>query len=390
MAEENCPISSRAARIPPFMVMEVLERAKALEKEGRDIIHLEVGEPDFETPDCIREAGIKAIREGMTRYSHSLGLPELREAICDDYRRKYGVEISPDRIIVTSGTSPAMFLLFAALLDTGDEVIISDPHYACYPSFVEFLGGKAVYVTVREEEGFQLQPEEIAARIGPQTRGIVINSPANPTGALLTPGRMESIASLGPCVISDEIYHGLTYEGKARSILEFTDNAFVLNGFSKRYAMTGWRLGYVIAPEAFVRPMQKLQQNFFISAGSVAQYAGLAALREAGADVTRMAGLYDKRRRFMVRRLRELGFGITVVPTGAFYVLANARHLDEDSYRLAFDILEKAGVAVTPGIDFGAAAEGYIRFSYANSLEKITAAMDRLQEYLASRDSASR
>ena len=390
MTGENCPISQRAARIPPFMVMEVLERAKALEGEGREIIHLEVGEPDFETPDCIREAGIKAIREGKTRYSHSLGLPELREAICDDYRREYGVEISPDRILVTSGTSPAMFLLFSALLDPGDEVIISDPHYSCYPSFIEFLGGKAVSIPVREEDGFQFQPDEITARIGPQTRGIVINSPDNPTGTLLTPGRMESIASLGPCVISDEIYHGLTYEGRAHSILEFTDNAFVLNGFSKRYAMTGWRLGYVIAPEAFVRPMQKLQQNFFISAGSVAQYAGLAALREAGADVARMAGLYDERRRFMVRRLRQLGFGITVVPTGAFYVLANAGHFDEDSYRLAFDILEKAGVAVTPGIDFGQAAEGYLRFSYANSLENITAAMDRLQEYLAARESAAR
>jgi aspartate/methionine/tyrosine aminotransferase len=372
------------------MVMEVLERAKALEREGREIVHLEVGEPDFETPECIREAGIRAIREGMTRYSHSLGLSELREAICDDYRREYGVETSPDRIIVTSGTSPALFLLFAALLDNGEEVIISDPHYACYPNFVEFLGGKPVYVTVREEEGFQFQPEEIAARIGPRTRGIVINSPANPTGTLLAPGRMASIASLGPCVISDEIYHGLAYEGRAHSILEFTDNAFVLNGFSKKYAMTGWRLGYVIAPEAFVRPMQKLQQNFFISAGSVAQHAGLAALREAGADVRQMANLYDERRRFMVRQLRELGFGVTVVPTGAFYVLANARHLDGDSYRLAFDILEKAGVAVTPGVDFGRAAEGYLRFSYANSLEKIAAAMDRLREYLAGRESAPR
>jgi aspartate/methionine/tyrosine aminotransferase len=372
------------------MVMEVMERAKALEEEGREIIHLEVGEPDFETPDCIREAGIRAISEGMTRYSHSLGLLELRETISDHYRGEYGVEVSPDRIVVTSGTSPAMLLLFAALLDTGDEVILSDPHYACYPSFIEFLGGRASYVTVREEEGFQFQPEEIAARIGPRTRGIFINSPANPTGALLAPERMEAISSLGPCVISDEIYHGLSYESRAHSILEFTDNAFVLNGFSKRYAMTGWRLGYVIAPESFIRPMQKLQQNFFISAGSVAQCAGLAALRGAGADVRRMAGIFNERRLFMVKRLRQLGFGIPVVPTGAFYVLANARHLDGDSYRLAFDILEKAGVAVTPGIDFGKAAEGYLRFTYANSLEKIAAAMDRLEDYLASRDSASR
>ena len=197
---------------------------------------------------------------------------------------------------------------------------------------------------------------------------------------------MGAIAELGPCVISDEIYHGLVYEGKARSILEFTDNAFVLNGFSKKYAMTGWRLGYVIAPEQFVRPMQKLQQNFFISAGSIAQHAGVAALREAGPDVARMCAVYDERRRFMVGRLRELGFGIAVEPTGAFYVLANARHLDGDSYRLAFDILEKAAVAVTPGIDFGRNAEGYLRFSYANSLDKITEGMERLERYLDERE----
>jgi aspartate/methionine/tyrosine aminotransferase len=196
---------------------------------------------------------------------------------------------------------------------------------------------------------------------------------------------MTAIAALGACVVSDEIYHGLVYGGRARSILEFTDNAFVLNGFSKKYAMTGWRLGYVIAPPRFVRPMQKLQQNFLISAGSIPQHAALAGLREAGPDVARMVEVYDERRRFLVRRLRELGFGIPVEPTGAFYALANARHIDGDSHRLAFHILEKAGVAVTPGIDFGKNAEGYLRFSYANSLEKIAAAMDRLAEYLRQR-----
>ena len=245
------------------------------------------------------------------------------------------------------------------------------------------LGGKPVFVNVREEDGFQFRPEEIRSRMSPKTRGIFINSPSNPTGNILSAERMAAIAGLGPCVISDEIYHGLVYEGKAHSILEFTDNAFVLNGFSKKFAMTGWRLGYVIAPEQFVRPMQKLQQNFFISAGSIAQYAGVAALREADPDVARMVTLYDERRRFMIDRLRGLGFGITVEPTGAFYVLANARHLDTDSHRLAFDILEKAGVAVTPGVDFGRNAEGYLRFSYANSLEQIDEGMKRLEDYLA-------
>jgi aspartate/methionine/tyrosine aminotransferase len=379
------PVAARADAVPPFLVMEVLERAQALEREGRSIIHLEVGEPDFETPDCIREAGVRAIRDGKTRYTHSLGLLELREAICADYRREYGVDITPDRVVVTAGTSPAMLLLFGALVDPGDEIVLADPHYACHPSFVDFLGGTSVTVPVSEADGFQLHAEQIRGRLTARTKGILINSPANPTGNLLSAENMAAIAALGPCVISDEIYHGLVYGGRARSILEFTDNAFVLNGFSKKYAMTGWRLGYVIAPPRFVRPMQKLQQNFMISAGSIPQYAALAALREAGPDVARMVGLYDERRRFMVRRLRDLGLGITVEPTGAFYVLANARHVDGDSHRLAFDILEKAGVAVTPGIDFGANAEGYLRFSYANSLEQIATAMDRLAAYLLGR-----
>ena len=381
----GCPIAARAERMPPFLVMEVLERAQALERAGRQIIHLEVGEPDFETPACIREAGVRAIREGKTRYTHSLGLLELREAICEDYRREYGVEITPDRIVVTSGTSPAMLLLFGAFLDPGDEVVLADPHYACHPSFVEFVGGRCVFVETDATDGFQLHAEAIRSRLTPRTKGVLINSPANPTGNLLSAGRMAEIAALGRCVISDEIYHGLVYEGRAHTILEFTDNAFVLNGFSKKYAMTGWRLGYVIAPLKFVRPMQKLQQNFLISAGSIPQHAALAALREAAPDVARMVAVYNERRRFLVRRLRELGFGVAVEPTGAFYVLADARHVDGDSHRLAFDILEKAGVAVTPGIDFGSNAEGYVRFSYANSLENIAAAMDRLGEYLKTR-----
>jgi aspartate/methionine/tyrosine aminotransferase len=381
----DSPIPERAARIQPFLVMEVLERAQALERAGREIIHLEVGEPDFETPECIREAGIRAIRDGETRYTHSLGLLELREAICEDYRKEYGVTVTPDRVVVTSGTSPAMVLLFGALLGPGDEVLIPDPHYACHPSFVEFLGGRAVAVDVREEDGFQYRPEEIRARMTPRTRAVLVNSPSNPTGNVLSAERMAAIAALGPCVVSDEIYHGLVYEGRAPSILEFTENAFVLNGFSKKYAMTGWRLGYVIAPPRYVRTMQKLQQNFFISAGSIPQRAGVAALREAGPDVARMVAVYDERRRYLVRALRELGLGVAVEPTGAFYVLANARHVDADSHRLAFDILERAGVAVTPGVDFGRNAEGFLRFSYANSLERIAEAARRLRRYLEAR-----
>jgi (5-formylfuran-3-yl)methyl phosphate transaminase len=377
-------ITKKANEIPPFIVMDVLERAHALEREGRHIIHLQIGEPDFPTPACICDAACEAIRGGQTHYTHSLGLIELREAICDHYLEKYGVRIDPDRILVSSGTSPALFMIFAALLEAGDEIIMSDPHYPCYPNFAAFLGGRAIPISVEEAEGFQLRPEEIKKRIGPKTRAILINSPSNPTGNLLSAERIEEIAELGLPVISDEIYHGLVYGEKEHSILEFTDNAFVLNGFSKLYAMTGWRLGYLIAPSHFVRPLQKMQQNFYISAGSVSQWAGVAALTRAGPDVERMKAVYDERRRFMIKRVRELGFGLKVEPAGAFYLLANARHLTESSYDLAFEILEKAGVGVSPGIEFGQNAEGYLRFSYANSIENIREGLDRIEGFLKS------
>ena len=378
-------VSKRTCNISSFIVMDVLEKAHEMERKGIHIIHLEVGEPDFETPDCIKAAACQALDEGHTHYTHSLGLLELREAICDYYSEKYGVKVTPDQVIISSGTSPAMFVLFSALLNQGDEVIISDPHYACYPNFIKFLNARPITVPVHEEDGFQYRPEAIKTNITAKTRAIFINSPSNPTGNLLTPERMEAIAQLSPFIVSDEIYHGLVYEGKAHSILEFTDNAFVLNGFSKLYAMTGLRLGYLITPPSFVRAIQKIQQNFFISANSVVQKAGIAALKEADQDVARMRKTYNERRRFMLDRLRELGFGITVEPTGAFYVFANAKHLSHDSYQLAFDILEKAHVGVTPGIDFGSQGEGYLRFSYANSKANIAEAMNRLERYIHNR-----
>jgi aspartate/methionine/tyrosine aminotransferase len=365
--------------------MDVLEKAHEMERSGVDIVHLEVGEPDFDTPPCVKAAACKALENGHTHYTHSLGMIELREAICRYYADAYGVSVDPGRVVVGSGTSPVMFVLFSALLEDGDEVIISDPHYACYPNFITFMKGVPITVPVYEADGFQFRPEEIERRISARTRGVFINSPSNPTGNLLSAERMEQIAALSPHVISDEIYHGLVYEGKEHSILEFTDDAFVLNGFSKLYAMTGLRLGYLIAPQRFIRPIQKVMQNFFISANAMVQVAGIAALTEAGPDVARMKETYNQRRIYMVRRLKELGFGITVEPTGAFYVFANAKHLSNDSYRLAFDILEKAHVGVTPGIDFGQNGEGYLRFSYANSMENIEEGMNRLERYLSKR-----
>jgi aspartate/methionine/tyrosine aminotransferase len=375
-------ISKKAQEIPPFIVMDVLEKAQELERKGERIIHLEVGEPDFDTPECISEAGYRAICDGKTHYTHSLGLIELREAIAEDTWKRYRVKISPEQVLVASGTSPALLLLFSALLEPGDEVILSNPYYPCYPNIIRFVGGSPVFVPVMEADGFQYLSEMIEERLSPRVKGIMINSPSNPTGNVMEPERMMKIAGFPPFIISDEIYHGLVYEGEAHSILEFTDHAFVINGFSKLYAMTGWRLGYLIAPKEFVRPMQKIQQNLFISASSFSQWGALAGLKEARKDVERMRETYDHRRRFLIPKLKELGFGITVLPTGAFYVLANAKRFSPDSYRLAFDILTEAKVGVAPGIDFGSNAEGYLRFCYANSMENLEEGMNRLQRYL--------
>ena len=376
-------LARRAQEIEPFLAVEVFERAQALERRGIDVVHLEFGEPDFETPAIIQEAAQKAIKDGRTKYTASLGILPLREAIAEHYARTYGVAVSPDQILVTAGTSPAMLLLFNTVLDPGDEVILSDPHYACYPNFVRFAEGQPVYVPVEADDGFQYRPEEIHERLTMRTRAILVNSPANPTGTHLDPARMAAVAGLGPLVVSDEIYHGLTYEGRDRSILEFTDRAFVLNGFSKAFAMTGWRLGWVIAPREYIRPLQKAYQNFFISTNEFVQWAGVAALREASDEVRRFRAIFDERRRVMIDGLRVIGLGVGVEPTGAFYVFADARPHTTDSLAFAFEILERAHVAVTPGIDFGRNGEGYLRFSYASSVERIREGLARLGRFLA-------
>jgi (5-formylfuran-3-yl)methyl phosphate transaminase len=382
-ASPRAPISRKAQDIRPFLVMDVLERAQAIERDtGVNVIHLEVGEPDFDTPPAIVEAATQAMRDGDTHYTHSLGLLELREAIAAWYHTHYRVNISPEHIIVTSGSSPAILLVLAALLDPGDEVILSDPRYACYANFIRLCDGVTVDVTVDEAEGFQYTAAKVRRHLTARTRAILINSPANPTGTLLAPSEMARIAELGALVISDEIYHGLVYEGRAHSILEYTDQAWVLNGFSKLFAMTGWRLGYVIAPASFMRPMQKIQQNLFISAGAFVQRAGVAALQQAQPDAQRMVEMYNQRRRVMLSALRDIGFGVLHDPTGAFYIFADATRFGRDSYALAFDILEHAKVAVAPGIDFGTNGEGYLRFSYANSLDNILEGLRRLKQYL--------
>ncbi len=379
------PTSRRSQEIPPFLVMDVLEKAMEMAENGEDIIHLEVGEPDFDTPANIIQAGVEAMRAGRTHYTPSIGIPELRRAVADHYNKIYGVEVDPQCVVITSGSSPAILLALSALLDPGSEIILSNPHYACYPNFIKFLGGVPVFVTIRAEDGFQIDPEEVERAVTEKTRAVLINSPANPTGIVLDPERMGHLAELKVPVISDEIYHGLVYEGKEHSILEFTRNAFVLNGFSKLYAMTGWRLGYVITPKEQVRPVQKMIQNFFISPADFVQWAGVEALTNSSTETARMKAIFNERRVAMISKLKQIGFDVKVDPTAAFYVLADARRFSKDSYRFAFEILEEAGVGVAPGIDFGSNAEGFLRFSYTNSIENILAGLERIDLYLRKR-----
>jgi (5-formylfuran-3-yl)methyl phosphate transaminase len=379
----------RVRDIEPFLAVEVAERASALERTGVDVVHLEYGEPDFDPPPVVRDALEKALKDGRARYTHSLGIVELREAIAEHYARTYGVSVSPEQILVTPGTSPAMLLLFGHLLDAGDEVVLSNPYYACYPNFIRYAEGIPVDVDVTESDRFQYRPEAIRERLSARTRAIIVNSPANPTGSVLAPERMAAIAAVarerGVAIVSDEIYHGLTEGGRDHTILEFTDHAFVLNGFSKAFAMTGWRLGWVIAPREHVRALQTVYGNFFISTNEFVQWAGIAALREAGEETVRFRRIFADRRRAMVDGLRAIGLGVGFEPEGAFYVLANARRFTANSVTFAYEMLERAHVAVTPGAAFGTNAEGYLRFSYASSLERIREGLRRLGAFLAAR-----
>jgi len=376
-------ISERASRFTSFIVMDVMAKAEELERKGENVIHMEVGEPDFATPKVIVRAANEALLKNKTRYTHALGLLELREAICNFYFKEYKVKISPDQVMVSTGTSPALLFAMLAILDHGDEVVISNPRYPCYQNFILAAGGKIKEVKTFPEDGFQCRSKDIQTKLSAKTKAILINSPSNPTGIVMSEEQLRDVAQFDQqYIISDEIYHGLVYKDRAHSILEFTDRAFVINGFSKLYAMTGWRLGYCIFPKQFSRAMQRIHQNFMISANGFIQWAGIAALTKTQKDVAKMVKTYDERRRYMLMRLKEMGFVIHVEPTGAFYVFADARRFCKDSYKEAFRITEQAKVGVSPGIDFGSGGEGFLRFSYANSLENIKEGLDRLERYL--------
>ncbi len=384
--DQNLGYPERIAQIKPFLAMEILEKAQQLESQGNSVIHLELGEPGGETPAAIKEAAVNALHNNDTCYTHSLGKVELREEIAAYHKRLYGIDISPEQIIVTSGSSAAMLLAFSALLGAGDRIIIPDPYYACYPNFIRYVGSEPVPVPVREEDAFKLQANEVKKYLGPEIKGILINSPANPTGAVLGETELQELAELGPCIVSDEVYHGINYGNRDRSIMEFTDQAMVINGFSKRNIMTGWRLGYLIAPVDMARKMQKLQQNLFICACNFIQSAGIAALQETPEVLEKRFSDYNERRIFLYRALQKMDIAPARLPDGAFYMMANVKRYTSDSYSFALRVLEEAGVAVTPGIDFGPGAEGYIRISYACSMENLKEGLSRLERFLNNLD----
>ncbi len=378
-------IPKHIRKIKSFLAMDILEKLEQRRAAGRPTISFSLGEPDLQPPASVRRACTNALEQDFTKYTSTQGLPELREAIAKDYARKYDVAVDPDQILVTSGTSPALLLVFSVLLGPGDNVIIPNPHYPCYPAFIEYLKGKPNTVRVHEENGFQYRSEAIRKKITHKTRAILINSPSNPAGTVLSKDAMAAIADMASknlWIVSDEIYHNLVYEGRERSILEFTDKAFVLNGFSKSYAMTGYRLGYAIVPVPFVKTMRILHQNFYISANSFVQKAGVAALQEGEKYLRKVRRTFDERRKVMLEGVKKLGFTVAVEPTGAFYVFANAKRFTKDSHAFALDLLEKTDVGVTPGIDFGSGGEGYVRFSYATSVEKIREGLERIGRYL--------
>jgi aspartate/methionine/tyrosine aminotransferase len=383
-------LSRRVKSIQPFMVMTVLERALALEREGINVVHFEIGEPDFDTPELVRETACEQIRAGATHYTHSRGILELREKIAASNRDTRSVTFDPNsEILVAGGTSPLFLMALGAILNPGDEVLISDPGYPCYDNFVTFFQGRVVHIPVYEEHRFDLTPDAIQAGISKKTRAIILNSPSNPTGQINSKETLQAVADLAAdhdfWILSDEIYAGIAYDGiKVPSITTFTnvrDRTILLDGFSKFYAMTGWRLGYACAPAPLVDEMVKIQQNFLICPPSISQHAGIAAF-ECGGETAAMVAEYARRRALIVKGLNELPGVHCLAPAGAFYAFANVREISSDSLSLARDLLEQAHVAITPGIAFGPHGEGYLRFCFATALDNIREGLTRLRNYL--------
>jgi aspartate/methionine/tyrosine aminotransferase len=380
--------ATRMQLIQPFHVMALLARARELEAAGRSVIHMEIGEPDFVTPQPLIDAGIKALQDGRTHYTPATGLAALREKIAGFYRTRYGVSVEPERIVVTPGASAALQLVLAALVDNGDRVLLSDPGYPCNRNFVHLLNGEPVAIPVGAASGYQPLPQQVSDSWTAQARALLVASPSNPTGTLLDEQTLREYHAItdqkGGSLIVDEIYHGLTYDGPASTALAVSDDIFVINSFSKYFGMTGWRLGWLVAPREVVPDIDKLAQNLFLAAPTLAQYAALRAFDE---DV--LAILDERRDEFRARRdyllpaLRDIGFDIPVNPSGAFYLYANCSRFTDDSFAFTSRLLEEAGVAITPGIDFGTnRPEQHVRFAYTTSLENLQEGVRRLAEAL--------
>lgn len=382
-------ISRRAQDIQPFHVMELLRRAHELEAQGRDIIHMEVGEPDFATPQPVIDAATRFIARGDVHYTSALGLPQLREAIARFYHDRFGADVPPERIAITPGASGALMLALAATTDPGDEWLLADPSYPCNRQLVRSFEGVARAIPVGADTRFQPTPAQVEAAWSERTRGLMVATPSNPTGTLLDAAELAALHSTvgrrGGTLIVDEIYQGLTYGVESSTVLAQTNDAFVVNSFSKYFGMTGWRLGWLVAPAAYVREIEKLAQHFFIAASTPAQHAALAAFAPATMEI-----LESRRHEFAARRatllpaLRELGFKVAAEPHGAFYIYADISALAADSEALARRFIEETGVAATPGLDFGDhLPRQHLRFAYTTNQARLLEAAERLQRLLA-------
>ncbi|MDP2794706.1 MAG: pyridoxal phosphate-dependent aminotransferase [Sulfurisoma sp.] len=380
-------IATRMGDIAPFHVMELMAKAKALEARGRSVIHMEVGEPDFPTPQPVIEAAQRFIASGQVFYTHALGLPQLREAIADFYATRYGVTVDAGRIVVTAGASGALLLTLGALVSPGDEWLLTDPGYPCNRHFVRLLEGVPRAIPVDATTDFQPTAEKVGAGWTARTKGLLVASPSNPTGTLIDPAHLaelwRTVNTRGGTLIVDEIYHGLTYGTEARTALEISDDIIVINSFSKYFGMTGWRLGWLVVPPSRVRDIEKLAQNLFISPSAPAQHAALAAFQpETLAILESRRDEFRARRDLLLPGLRALGFRIGAEPRGAFYVYAGIGNLGTDSFALAGRLIEEAGVAATPGLDFGAnAPERHMRFAYTVATDKLAEGLARMERH---------
>jgi aspartate/methionine/tyrosine aminotransferase len=381
-------VARRMDDIAPFHVMDVLARARALERGGRSIVHMEIGEPDFATPAPVIEAAARALRAGCTHYTPATGLPELRAAIAGFYRAREGIAVDPDRIVITPGASGALQLILGTLLNPGDEVLMADPGYPCNRHFVRLCEGRAVGIPVEAATGYQLTAGRIEQYWTPRTRAVMIASPSNPTGTVMAADELRRIAALvaarGAALIVDEIYQGLIYEGQADTALHQSGAVFVLNSFSKYFCMTGWRVGWLVAPEHFIPAIDRLAQNIFLAASTPAQHAALACFDPAVIEIVEeRRHEFRARRDFLLPALRDLGFDIPLTPAGAFYLYADCARYADDSYTFTLDLLERAGVAITPGRDFGHhRPERHVRFAYTTGMDQLRLGIERLREYL--------